>query len=532
MRISSLQIFNIANNGMADANKALVKTQEQLSTGVRVLTPSDDPVAATKILQLNQELASTDQFNRNIDIAENNLVQEESALRSVTNLMLRMKELTVQAGNTAVLTQTEYAALASEVDSRVGELQNLLNTQNPGGDYIFGGYQSNTPPFTGDAISGFTYNGDEGQQKIKVSPSTNISTSDSGKAIFVDIPSVENTAKARTSPNNQSVPPINVSVAQITDQKAFDEFYPEDMIVTFNADNFISPPAPNFTVTERSTGKIVAQNQPFGNGSDIEFNGVKFKISGAPASGQPATPATQNYNQTGLQTLPQDFSLTPETFSISIAGRTETLTLNGPINNTADLQTMLNDPFNGNAEALTRLGMTADSNGLRSDKGINFTINSNSALIDDTLGIDTTTGSTSTNGELSTPGDRIFIEASEKQDVLSTLVQLSEAMKTFDGTPESRDQLEQVVATTLGNLTNIETSVLNTTSELGARFNTLESTKALNQDTTLVMTEALSQLRDIDYAEAATRLSTQSLILQAAQSSFLRVSQLNLFSQL
>jgi len=67
---------------------------------------------------------------------------------------------------------------------------------------------------------------------------------------------------------------------------------------------------------------------------------------------------------------------------------------------------------------------------------------------------------------------------------------------------------------------------------LGARFNTLESTRDLHLDSELVMKDVLAELRDVDYAEAATRLSAQTMVLQAAQSSFIRVSQLNLFSQL
>ena len=96
MRISTLQIFNIANNSMADANNALVKTQEQLATGRRVLTPSDDPVAATKILSLNNELAGINQYENNIGIARTNLIQEENALDSVNNLLQRIQELGVK----------------------------------------------------------------------------------------------------------------------------------------------------------------------------------------------------------------------------------------------------------------------------------------------------------------------------------------------------------------------------------------------------------------------------------------------------
>ena len=55
---------------MSDANQALNKTQEQLSTGKRVLSAADDPVAVTKIQQLNSNLSAVDQYNKNITFAE------------------------------------------------------------------------------------------------------------------------------------------------------------------------------------------------------------------------------------------------------------------------------------------------------------------------------------------------------------------------------------------------------------------------------------------------------------------------------
>ena len=126
----------------------------------------------------------------------------------------------------------------------------------------------------------------------------------------------------------------------------------------------------------------------------------------------------------------------------------------------------------------------------------------------------------------------MFIESTNKQSVLTTLARFSDAMKSFDGSAASRETLQDTVASTLTNLTNAQTSVLEVTAKLGARFNTLESTTSLHLDSELVTQKVLADLRDIDYAEAATRLSAQSLILQAAQSSFIRVSQLSLINQL
>lgn len=421
MRISTLHIYNLANNSMANANSEIVKTQEQLSTGKRVITAADDPVAATQIQQLTDHLAVVDQYTKNISTAENNLSLEETTLKSVTNLVQRMKELAVQAGNTASLSESEYNALATEVDSRLDELIGLTNAQNANGDYIFSGYKSDSPAFVGDKVNGYAYAGDEGSLRIKIDNNNFVQSSDSGKKIFVDIPSAENTVSTSVNPNNRSSPAITVSIGEVVDQDAYDDFYPEDMVVTFNDDSNLTPAARNFTVTERSTGKIIADNQPYSAGEPLVFNGVSVTITGNPS--------------------PAD-----------------------------------------------------------------------------------------TGGGLQ--GDQLFINSSSTQDVMTTLLRFRDAMQSFDGTQTSRESISTIVANTLDNLSHVEDSVSQTVTEIGARVNILESIKDQHADTELVSNSILSDIRDLDYAEAASRLSAQTLILQAAQASFLRISELNLFSRL
>lgn len=518
---------------MADANAAMIKTQEQISSGKRVLTPSDDPVAASRMLQLGNELATISQYNKNIDIATDNLGAEESILSGIGNLLQRMKELAVHAGNTATLGVNDYRTLAAEVDSRLQELQAMLNTRNANGDYIFGGYKSNGEPFTGNAESGFVYNGDEGQRQIKIANNTTIETNDSGKALFVDIQSANHTVNTYVSPSNTSNPPLRVSVGQVVDQEIYDEFYPEDIVISFNAESNISPPGKNFTATEKSTGRVIVAHQPYTSGTEIELHGVSFKIIGQPVSGTAATPATRLFGADSVAAFPVDFTApAEETFSITVAGRTRTFVLDANITNSTDLANVLNNAGNGNAAALADLGLVVDGTGIRMPAGIDFSISGGSANIDNVTGLDTTAGTASTDGVLATTGDKVLVDSSNKQDILTTLARFSDAMKSLDGTAESRETLENVVSSTLDNLGHTETSILDVVSKIGARYNTLEGTRSLHQDTEVITEKVLSDLRDIDYAEAATRLSAQSLVLQAAQSSFVRVSRLTLFSQL
>lgn len=521
MRVSTSQIYNIANISMKQAQNAMIKTQEQIATNKRILSPADDPVAATTILQLKQELGRIEQYGKNINIAENNLNLEEAALKSVVNLVQRMQELAVSAGNTAVMTSVDYQALAAEVDSRMDELLNLQNTRNASGQYIFAGYQGGTTPFSDDGSGKFSYHGDEGQLRLQASANVTVAVSDSGRRLFVDIPSSHNTFTTEPNPANRALPSATISVGQVIDQEVYDTLFPENLVVTFNAHDSVVPNGANFTISERDNGKVLVSNQPHVPGQAIEVAGIRFNIDGAP---NPTVSASLPFNFGG----PVDFSASPTMLTVSVDGRSQNLTLNTPVNNAADLAAALS--AGGNADKLTNLGVTVTAAGFVVASGSNITLGNGNADVDLVTGLNTQgAGVSSANG---VAGDKFFVNATNKQGLLTTLSRFSDAMRNVKDNPESRAELASTVAQTLTNLNNTITQISSVHGEVGARLNTLESAKDLNLDTVLFTEKVLADLEGLDIAEASTRLQMESLVLSAAQQSFVKVSQLALFNYL
>jgi flagellar hook-associated protein 3 FlgL len=82
------------------------------------------------------------------------------------------------------------------------------------------------------------------------------------------------------------------------------------------------------------------------------------------------------------------------------------------------------------------------------------------------------------------------------------------------------------------NLTNAIANISVVQGEVGARLNTIESSKALNLDVKLSTQTVISSMESLDYAEATIQLKMQTLVLEAAQQSFSKVSQLTLFNYL
>jgi len=116
--------------------------------------------------------------------------------------------------------------------------------------------------------------------------------------------------------------------------------------------------------------------------------------------------------------------------------------------------------------------------------------------------------------------------------VLNVVAELRLALEGAQDTPAGNLVIRDEVAVAISNLDATYGQVLQTQGEIGGRLNVLESTENFTQDVTLINQSVQSDLRDLDYAEALSRLSFQSIILEAAQQSYVRISSLNLFGQL
>ncbi len=161
MRISSLQVFNEGVRQMNDAQLAVQRTQAEIASGKRVITPADDPSAAALALQIEQSLALNAQYQRNADFAERDLRQEETQLEAVENVLFRLRELAVLAGNGG-LSAAERGSIVIEAEQKHEQLLGILNTRTASGDYMFAGATGGRMPFVERDNGAVGYAGDIG----------------------------------------------------------------------------------------------------------------------------------------------------------------------------------------------------------------------------------------------------------------------------------------------------------------------------------------------------------------------------------
>ncbi|MGG7176599.1 flagellar hook-associated protein FlgL [Clostridium paraputrificum] len=144
----------LSNNYLRDMRSNLGNMQKlngQLSSGKEIRRPSDNPFKVARSMQLHTDINTNKQYNENIKDTINYLDATDQALYQATNTMQRIRELMVSAGN-AAYGSDERKAIADEMNERVSEITQILNT-NFDGKYIFGGTKASSKPLDTKANS-------------------------------------------------------------------------------------------------------------------------------------------------------------------------------------------------------------------------------------------------------------------------------------------------------------------------------------------------------------------------------------------
>lgn len=193
MRISTNVMQMNSLNSMLEQQAGLHKTQLQLASGKRILSPSDDPTASALSVDLNQSKQQFSQFQDNVSYAKSRLSMEETSLATAVNILQRVRELAVQ-GASDNYDALQRQNLAVEVRQRLDEMMGIANTKDAGGDYLFAGGKGATIPFgvKGSTVVGgltytdYGYDGDQVQRQLQVGPERRIADSDHGFDVFIN----------------------------------------------------------------------------------------------------------------------------------------------------------------------------------------------------------------------------------------------------------------------------------------------------------------------------------------------------------
>ena len=183
MRISTAQYYRVNAEQMQARQNKVAESQAKLGSGKQMLHPSEDPSKADLISRLESAKERQSVYGKNIDAAETRLTAEETVLTSMTQIMQRITELTVQAGNDT-LAAADRDVIGAEIRAMRDELLKLTNTQDLNGNYIFSGNKVEHPAFVEDPSGTVSYNGDYGRLELNLSDVRKMTINTLGPELF------------------------------------------------------------------------------------------------------------------------------------------------------------------------------------------------------------------------------------------------------------------------------------------------------------------------------------------------------------
>lgn len=186
MKVSTNLFFDRASNQLGTVQSSLSKVQEQLSTGKQITKPSDAPDKASLVTRLESELARQKSYQDALSSIEIKLTSQETALRNVSDVLTRIKELTVQAGSDT-MGPVDKKSIALEMKSLRDQILSLANTQDTSGNYLFAGSRVTQPPFVKGADGQYSYQGDQTRIQVGVGDNRRMSVNRPGSDAFTRV---------------------------------------------------------------------------------------------------------------------------------------------------------------------------------------------------------------------------------------------------------------------------------------------------------------------------------------------------------
>ncbi len=487
MRISSQTLADQFLASLDKTQSAISTHEQQISTGQSFQVAGDNPTAATAAVTLQGSLSQISAYASNSTTVQSRLSIQDSALSSVTAILTNIRTLTVQASN-STLSNTDRAALATNIAQQLQSLTQLANTQDGTGQYLFAGTATGAPPFVQAANGTVSYQGNNGTRQIQIGSGRFVTDTDSGSAVFSNIPNGNGSFAVQPASSNTGFGVVGTTAVTNSAQYSGHSYK-----IDFQAPAVV--PA-------------------LGNAGNASLSAPVGAVAPTPAPG----PTTINF-------------LSPTTYTLSFGGTTsavQTLAANGVIS--------------GNGFSVTLAGTPAATDSFTVAPGPTYSVTdttTNTSVVP--------AGTAYSSGQsISIPnsgvqleisgapanGDSFAVAPSSNQSIFATLSNLVSALKTPATTATQTAALQNALNQNLGAIDQAVNNVSDIRTQVGTRLNAVTAQDTINSNVKLQLQRSLTAATSTDYAAAITSLSQEQVSLQAAEQSYASLKNLSIFNYL
>ena len=470
MRVSTSYIFDSGTASMQRRISDALRLQQQLASQRRMLTPSDDPVAAAQALEVTQSQNINSLYMKNQDNANDILAVGESNLTSANTLLQSMYTSMVRLGDGA-LADADRRTITTELRENFKQLMGIANETDGLGNYLFAGYSGNTKPFVGDIESGVSFVGDSGGRALQVSPSRSLQVGESGLDVFMRVPNMSVPFQAGAAAGNGGTGVVYAP--SVTN--------PTQWNVPGNTQIY------NITFTAANTYDI----------TDYQGN---------PVAGF-----------TGLTYTPAEINL-PDATQLSL---TSAPTLGGTYS-TPNYNVVFDNPSTAASGSYSYTIFDKQGKPVSGFQNLSYTPAS----------IALPNGGQVSMAGAPNVGDTFNINPAGTTDVFSVISDLVlAAEKPYQKTDAAtRAAFDEQLGFALSNMQASMDNILKYQANYGSRMKEAEDLQSAGSDRNLQYKTTLSRLEDVDLTQAISDLTQTETALTAAQQSFSMVSRLSLFN--
>jgi flagellar hook-associated protein 3 FlgL len=186
MKISTSYMYDRSMAQMSTVQNDLAVTQSQIASAKQVLNPSDAPDQAAAIQRLKSVMAKQESYGKTLNTARDRLQTEDSSLKSMSDLLIRAKEIAVSAASDT-MSPANRQALGVELQGLRDQMLSLANAQDSHGNYLFSGSRLSKPAYVQNSAGQVVYQGDQTRMHLQVGDQRSVALNRSGTEAFVSV---------------------------------------------------------------------------------------------------------------------------------------------------------------------------------------------------------------------------------------------------------------------------------------------------------------------------------------------------------
>lgn len=507
VRVATANAFERTVQNINRRQAELAQTQEQLSSGKRVLRASDDAVAATLAERAQNRIARTEADLKALESSRTALAQAESGLAEADEIMHRVRELVVQAGD-PVLTASSRADLARQIEGLREQMLAVANRTDTNGITLFGGLGGAEKPFADvyGPNAGVSFQGQNGQY---AATEDSLPHTVNGHSIWMRVAQGSGVVMTELNQANQGdvtgVVTVNTPATLPVPAPTYRvDFYPDPAITT-------TPRPMKFNIMDATTGAAVLTDQDYDPSAPptVTFaagaGDFQLTLSGNAQAGDSL------YLDPGT-VLPENYTVTADAGNLGQAW--------------SDQGTVVD------ATALTGDRYAVEY--LDGPNGVQFRVMNLSSGGEVVPPTDYVEGKSVTFDGLQlklsgapSAGDRITVQSSETGDLFQTLQNVIDALRY--GGPNQAAELTHEIGRGLNELDTGLDRILDARGRLGEWLNRADSMENLFTERQTFQANEKSQQEDLDMVKGISDFQSQQVGLQAALQSYAQVQKLSLF---